>query len=573
MAITALAALSDNDAGWGTITYNSFTFPGLRDVKLTGKPEYDQAGRAVIYTVYTLRVHCFVTGGSEATHRADMVTLRQKLQDPGQTLVYSGQGVGDIQVNGGGATHTDVQWGPKPQVVEFIQIGTLTTEVIWECSFAIKEGATSLASNLAAFCYAIDWDYDEAGSCTRVINGYVQIAQTRSGGGRTITTSAESYRHSLRVSIPNGFRRGPRRFSLSHDRNRLDFSITDIQLEAEAPPTGALRAELDYEIESNPPGFAQYTATLAGTIETPPGVPTIRAGEIFVRVMLDKFRKLKAAARSGAVIPLRLRFGRTLGTRQSRFGIAWLVTGCLDNLLRDGGIWQPLDGESYTVWWSAMQAAGVFSNSGSSSLFFIPSEDAVVDLAGSQSNGSALPFMGGGGGFNPDSATASAEFGLGDLQKENSWLSFENRLKVMREHAVILHHAAEQFLPGTLAAGNIATDTGVSMAVSVSGEGSAHVAQYQGTPRDLILMQGKGMRINPKGKDWLPAVPRLVSVRGIPVEEVKVVTDGPKAIACFFGATVYSLRWAVLYRLRSGYLNQIPSMENPALCCDTKSAS
>lgn len=95
------------------------------------------------------------------------------------------------------------------------------------------------------------------------------------------------------------------------------------------------------------------------------------------------------------------------------------------------------------------------------------------------------------------------------------------------------------------------------------------VVQHQGPPEDLLLMKGKALRIgDPKNKNTWPTVPKLVSVAGKRVEEVKVRTDGPKALACFFGWTVYGVRWAILYRVLDGYLFEIPVQKNPALCCE-----
>lgn len=571
MPPTALVNLSDAAAGWGTISYNGYTFPGLRNFKLSSREEYDKAGRVVMFTRYTLIIHFFVTDADLAAHETAMINLRARLSVPGQVLSMTDLGIGDLIINGPNATNRDVEWGPKPIGCEFTQVGGITTEVTWTCEFAIKFATSEGFSNgatpspIAAFNFSVDWSFDDAAVCTRTISGFIKISQTRNNGGTTVGSSADTYRNRINVLIPAGMRRGPRRFSLSEDKNQLDFSITDIQLEAESPPVDCLNANLDYEIESIPPGFAKFMATLSGSIEVPVGVPSVRAAQAFVRVMIAKIAALKAAtAKEGAVIPMRIRLGRTLGTRTSRFGAAWLVTGCLDDLLKNGGLWAPIPGETYQAWAQSMVAAGVWSNRGPLNLIYNTASDAIVDLGTS----SQIPTYNDNGGSVPNEESGSHVFKV-DVTEKNSWLAYENTIEAFRDSQDVVHQFSAD-VSEVVKQGEATgiTDAGVEMTIDVV-KSTKSVTQTQGAPIDYIIMRGKAMRISYK-----PTVPRLISIGTppVPVVEMKVRTDGPKAIACFFGATVYTVRWAILYRLKDGYITKIPTMPNPALCCDDVAA-
>lgn len=550
MAITALANLSDANAGWGTISYNGFTFGGLRDVKIVGDPVYDESGRAVSFVRYTITIHGFQVDSSDANHKTTMVSMRRSLMDSAGVLVCSGQGVGDIQVNTGDGYYSDCDQGPKPVSLELTQVGGITTEYTWTCNFAVPEHAT--IGRFSAFNYTIDWSYDDAGIATRMITGYFRIHRTQVVVGRTIAFSADAYRDQIRVLTPPGFRRTDRKFTLSQDRMRLDFTISDVQLQAEAPPAGALRAELDYEVENIAPGFARYGATLSGYIETPVGTPTIVAAEAFVKIMLDKIAKLKKLGDS--VVPLRIRLGRTLGTRRSFFSFTCAVNGCMKDIITDGGIWEPLTHENYQEWAQSMSVA--WSNRGNSNLFYSPSDDAIIDLGWT----GGLPTIGQGGGVElPPASKASHVFKV-DVNESSSWMAYENTLEARRSYRTVVHNLAAT--TGRVTGGG-PSGPGVRLTGVVAQPANGAVLQEQGPPEDYILMHGKGMRIKYK-----PEIPKLLTIGGKRVEEVKVRTDGPKAVGCVFGVTIYTARWAILYRVVDGYLGDIPTKKNLANCCD-----
>lgn len=564
MAVNALVNLSDAAAGWGVTYYNGYTFPGLRQVKLAGEMIYDQANRVVELTRYKLRLVFYAKHSSSSAHAAGMEQLRQLLQEPGGVLRVTGQGFGDIYINdaaAGAANRYDVEFGPRPANLEMTQIGMLCHECSWECAFSVKEGFTAgagAAAAISAFNYGMDFDFDDAGILTRTVAGYLQIHIPRTPGSRTVVSSADFYRGQLRLPIPAGFRRTARRFSLSQDRRRLDFSFSDRQLDGEAPLPNALKSDLDYTIESVPPGFAKFQASLGGSIEVPVGTPPIRAAEVFMLIFADKQKKLSSAVKgSGIVIPTRISFGRPIGSRVSQFDVQWMVTGCLDDLLKNGGIWDPVSGAAWAAWAQSMAAAWGTSNAnmGPTGLAYSSSLDVLVDL----NYGAALPAMGAGATDANASAEGSKVFTF-DVPAEQSWLYYENTLVAQRAQNYRTHTPIEEFSAAVQSTWNPAVEEGA--AFGNAGSTLTSVTQYQGRPTDLILMKGKAMRLQHQ-----PSIPRLVSVAGKQVVECKTVYEGPKIVGCIFGKKVYTSRWAILYRLREGYIGPIPEQPNPSLCC------
>ncbi len=560
MAIQPLVNLTDSNAGWGTITYNGYTFTGLRDVKLSGTPVYDSSARVVVSTRWRLLIHFFPVDASEGAHSLAMKDARYRLQEAGQGLLVTGMGFSDIAVNvpAQAFNRNDVAFGPKPGELVINQIGMIGAECYWDCTFEVKEGLGT-QGNLAAFNYSVDYSIDEAGLTTRTLAGYLQITLARTPGQITVASSADAYRTQIVVDPPTGFRRGERRFLLSQDKARLDFSFTDRQLEAEAPPANCLFCDLDYEIASQPPGFARFTASLSGSITVPSGVPPIRAAEGFMQVFTDKQSKLAASVTGhGTAIPTQIRFSRPTGSRTSSFSANWLVTGCLNDLLANGGIWEPVAGVNWSAWAESMKNSGAWGNRGTAGLAYNVANDALIDL---NVVGPIVPYQ--------ETATDAAVFTSGtsvfswaSIPAEASFLFYENRLAPVRDHNSATHRLAESYGPGELSAHDPRTTTGVNMAQPVSTGTSSTTTQYRGRPKDYILMTGKCMRIQ-----HVPAVPSLTAVAGLAVQEVSVRIDGPKVVACIFGAKVYTLRWAILYRLTEGYLSSIPALANTALCC------
>jgi hypothetical protein len=282
----------------------------------------------------------------------------------------------------------------------------------------------------------------------------------------------------------------------------------------------------------------------------------------FVMLMLDKWAKLNdAAGPKGTVFPDRMRFSSKPLTRRSDFAVSFRITACLDDVLKKGGLWDPLP-TSWSAWSLSMQDA--WSQRGAANLAYNPTSDAIIDLCTSDS----IPAHADNGGSSDPKADVSKKFTLQNIAKERSWLAYENSLSVDRTQNKTNHKVSDGYVPAALSAlagsGLLGSAGSKLSSVISAGQPKKDVTQYQAAPTEYILMQGKAMRIA-----HIPAVPSLVSIGGKAVEVVKETIDGPKTVACFLDTPVYLVRWAILYRLKDGYMtSDIPVKRNLALCCD-----
>ena len=96
---------------------------------MTIVPEYDDPRRTVKFITIALTVDTVITPleqpDSETYHNTDDVMdyIRNRLSQPGQPLIIRNKGLGTIRVNTGSSSDfTDVDFGPKPQVMEFTPI-------------------------------------------------------------------------------------------------------------------------------------------------------------------------------------------------------------------------------------------------------------------------------------------------------------------------------------------------------------------------------------------------------------------------------------------------------------------
>lgn len=560
--MTAMKDLSDANGGRGTIAYNGYTLPGLRHIKINGEQVMDEAERTVIFTRYTATCLFYVFGVNESAEAIKIADIRKRLSQAGQSLELTGMGFGDIRIGGANPTHADVEWGPKPTVNSFEAFGAICHEVEWSVTFSIKE-CSSTSGQILEYNHEVTFSID-AGLTTRIVSGHLKIAQSRSSGGRTVQRSADTYREQLKIPVPKYFERKNQVFTPSKNKNRLDFVIVDRQLEGH-PMIEGLDSEsrIDYDIENVGRGFAQWMASLGGELVAVAGAHPATAAKAAFIIILDKWGKLQQmiAGNKGVVIPAKLRFGHTMGTRRSRFGMQFVITHCLDDILAKGGIWEPVTGATYEKWAASMGKA--WSLRGSAGLIYNASSDAIVDLCDSTSLPAIVTES---GSPNDNQFTGSGKLTDFNVPLAASWLGFENTLRAERSQEVSAHKPAVIFTPNNAYASpySIAEQEGVTHSPSVGpATQNKDVVQFHGQPNDYVVMYGKALRIQHK-----PAIPRLTEIEGARVVEVKSIIDGPRAVACVFGKTVYLARWRITYRVVDGYFRESKPQENPAMCCE-----
>lgn len=565
MTITAIKDLSD--AAHGTVSYNGRSFNSFRHHKLESEDIWDEAGRTIVEVQYTLTVATTVFADTEAAMSTLMAGLRADLNEPGQRLVIDAVGLGTIIVDpqyagvGTAPTHEETNWGPKPQVLAMNPVGGVRAiEIVWRCAFRISDCNPMLANQLQtrpllACNYSIGYRTNK-GLTTRNISGYLAIPQSRAAAGGHVAYSADQSWDGIVIRVPFGFERVENDRVISPDRNRLDFSITDRQLEGSALPPGIVEAEGQYSVgNSIAKSFESWNGTLEASFTVSPGVAKSAAAAAFYNILVQKLGELNSAVREhdskAFTIIDKITARSGLFSQKAAFSASFIAQGCLQDILGPGGLWTPVEGTDYTQWATSM--ANVWGNRGTAGLRHVPSQDAIIDVCN--------PVAGISAGNDANVLTSVLGNFSGsivpDIPADGGWIGYENRLVAYRAQSGIVATVLASFLPTAPL-----ITTGVAMPSGVDQSTAKPVVQYSGAPQDKILMLGKALRIGN-----LPDVPRLVNVAGTPVTELKAVIDGPKVVSCFMNLKIYSVRWAILYHV-DGYLNQIPSQPRKNDCCD-----
>lgn len=277
-----------------TVSYNGFTFPPGLHSKVTIVPEYADNGMTLKYLTIAISIEFILTeptvmpwavGLSEGTlgNRITTTTsfsMVERLSQPGQILIFTAQGFGDFVVNGG--TITDVDWGPKPQVVEWEPIaGANAVRVQWLCTTRISHCMNASQLPFVQFSYDTSWTWDESGFMGRNIDGFFELKGIHRPGALahpepSISLPIESYELVKAYLIKKfplhvGFRR-KWQWRLRKDKKTIDFKIDDMEIKSDSPfPPGVSNIELTQNVTSgiseDEGGFALWKLTYTGQME------------------------------------------------------------------------------------------------------------------------------------------------------------------------------------------------------------------------------------------------------------------------------------------------------------------
>lgn len=276
----------------GPVSYNGFTFPPALRSSVTVVPEYSEAETTLryltvalqiefIFTDPTIPVHQIGDPSKEAENRDSialmMPTIIKRLTTPGQALEFKAQGFGNFTVNAG--TVFDVDYGPKPQVVEYEPLGGgNAARIQWLCTTRISP-CPNATYNISEYSYEMDWTLDEGGFMIRTIDGSAKIAQSRSPrAGDTAPDNVYSLKvwrvlKKLKEAHAKEFPLSPhfnRKYSYKVSRNKakIDFKIEDVELKTdEMYFPGAVNMNVSKTVSSDlENGFAKWAIMLSGSI-------------------------------------------------------------------------------------------------------------------------------------------------------------------------------------------------------------------------------------------------------------------------------------------------------------------
>lgn len=268
MSIPSAATVTPS--GNQAVIYNGFRFPqGTLTESFTSTPVYDSSGRTVIYNTVAVTVSCIVQRRNGAEPLANTSLLSQ----PGGAFTYLGRGLGDFRIQVGGAR--DCMWGPKPRPFSIKPHGDYSAKLTWSVEMAIPVCVgTARYTGPMEFNYKTSVSINKHGVTTRTYSGFIRIAQSRNGPrDRRVINSADEWREKINPPLLNGFRRIPGQFSLSEDKCRLDFEITDEEFGGlNVPPPEVTEVEAEHSIgTANPGRLYEWMGTFSATYSIPKG--------------------------------------------------------------------------------------------------------------------------------------------------------------------------------------------------------------------------------------------------------------------------------------------------------------
>lgn len=332
----------------GELSYNGFEFENAINIDVDGEVVTDEADRATTYTRY--RITCEFILHNDAGNDAQMQLLHDRLTQVGRRLRFRQKGFSQPIDT---AATIDVKFGPKPRIVSWDPLGSSNAAtIVWQCEVCLASchGFWAYdAGRVMAFNYEVGISISEKGFTTRRITGYVEITNTRLKN-RPVE-SVDRFRELASAEIPLGFRR-QHDFNLSKDRSRLDFAITDTQIESPNPwPKDFTLIEGTHETTWNRSQLAWTRQQLDIRAETRCDVSPNLAWQAALTVLGQRIHRAEANKVSVLIDEIRIRediFGYL-----AEISIRWRGMRCLKDILEETGMWEPI-GTDWAQWRSSI---------------------------------------------------------------------------------------------------------------------------------------------------------------------------------------------------------------------------
>lgn len=524
----------------GTLSYNGYTFDGASTVKVKTKYIYDEAQRTVLYAEFTITVAAIISPSAGSTTDNDMNNIHARLSKPGGILVFRNRGFGSrANINAGNVR--DVKWGPKPQILEWESVGSSAAcSVIWSVVVCVPQCADAGYKGVMAMNYEVDYNYDEHGDCTRIISGYLEIAQTwqgnaRPGSVRIPPDSVDRYRRMISPNWIKGYMR-THDWKLSKDRSRINFTITDRQIPTRnAYPRGmtAVRGSHSqrWSAGKGRAGFSFNTISMELTPGR--GVSPAQAWLIFLTLVQQRTDLSKQA--KTAPFLMELAAEEDIWGRACSFSCTYRLTGQPGNFLYNSGQWTPL-GTDWTAWLASVTQ--IYTQRGNDGLMHNPSEDAIVDLCGGEGSNSQSQNT----PINENPPVKKPYLVKNNLpDSKQSYLNYMANLKVARSYPYIRHQILQEPSRLTEYEASIGNMRNKTVTDYLASNGTPDVIQQRGQPAYEVTFTGSAVRA------------------GYPIPRPALVTVGNQAavekegefhnaiVANAMGVSVYAAAWNIKY--------------------------
>ena len=370
----------------GELSYNGYTFGPMTHVDVSGEFVYDDAARAVLYTKYTVTANAVIAHDSNHSTQDDhLEAIRQKLSKPGREFKLEDKGFGPaIHVNAGTiGIPRDVNFGPKPKILTWTPIGnTEACQVTWQCEVCVPECDDGATAGLESINYSVRYSVDAKGFTTRTITGHLTIAITRKLGDYTaIPDTADAYRDRIAFVQPVNFQRTTQEFNLSADKKRLDFTITDAEIQSpNGWPAGVTSINGSHKTRINRHSRARVDNTITVDIELAQNQPRLYAWSIFRYIW--QMRVAPAIAAGKTVMFEFLDVDEQLFSNRIVFSAGWRVMiGDIQGIITSSGLFGSLN-IGWGDWFTSMDAitGPTAEGRGLAQMSHDEAEDQLVDL-------------------------------------------------------------------------------------------------------------------------------------------------------------------------------------------------
>lgn len=368
----------------GELSYNGYEFDGASKIVVNVEFLLDDAQRVVIAHFHTIRVRAVLANDTDLD--GDMENIRERLGEAGKELKFVNKGFGDdLTVKSGttsagsGGRAVDVTKGPFPKILSWEPLGDdRAAEIEWEVTVTVPVcvGGRPSYQGVMALNYGADYQINKHGDTTRTLAGYIQIAQK---SGRAAQDSADRYRESFSPAPLHGFTR-QQTWSLSLDKARIDFVITDTQVPTTNPyPQGVTDITASHsESWRQANNSARYFNTITANITLEPGLSGDRAWQVFRDLVNQRMSLSKAKGKPPFLISLNVE--ESIFSRTHNFSATYRILSSISDFIGDSGMWRPI-GTNWTAWITSL-GQSVFNKEarGAARLKDIPQNDIVVSL-------------------------------------------------------------------------------------------------------------------------------------------------------------------------------------------------
>lgn len=574
----------------GTVSYGTFTFPAAFKSKVSAEPVYDDQGQGVKYHRYTITIDFFVTGEDVDANYLDardgidpaIRSLRLLLQKPRQTFTFSGHGMGDNFIH---TPTTDMEFGPKPKIIAWEDIGAgRAVHIVWQVVVAATQCQDHFLTNpparISAFGYTVVFGHSENGLMTRTVNGYGEVPVKIAANERGIDRDADFLREVIRFPPLAGFHR-TQNWTLSNDRRRIDFTITDTEIASPNPyPYGAVRVQMRHRLRRAKMAYndnklqaatVPWQFSLSGSVEVRPGVNKAWAWAAFAHVVRNRLSYARYAVMdngkpAGLYALLDMDIDENVYGYDVAFNLNYGLISNLRSLMRASGFFRPVPSSVGSGTWEnwTMSMGEIFTPTGRyPNINHLPSDDTIVTLCSPTGSGNGLVTGSNNGmlpGKNSENESAPRykppEPYLQDsnITPSTSWLDLKMEFRLIHKSTTLTHHKLGIYdstgpvdftlTPPNHSQGTIHAATSDSLS---SRNGDGIVVHQRGPGQWYLVMLGSVARIRyPIAGSDIPYVARIGNADAVR-KSAKFI--GPKVVRRTPSGPVFQASWAYTYHV------------------------